>query len=127
MGQGSLRSSLFLAAIAVALSLITGPLGAQANGEITGQVLDVQGQPFPGVTVTLLQAGKKETREQVSDAEGNIRFKSLDSGVYIATVAKEGYASVTCAGLRIVGQARKLQITLLPADGGQPSTCRPAG
>lgn len=126
MGQGSLRLPLLLAVIVTALSVIDLPVAAQSNGDIKGQVLDAQGQPIPGVTVKLLQAGKGDSREQASDATGSFQFADLTSGVYIATVAQEGYSPVTCPGLRIVGVTRQLRITLTPAGGERQSSCRQA-
>lgn len=124
MGKGSrFGVPLLLAVIVTALSAVGLPLAAQ-TGEIQGQVQDAQGQPIPGVTVKLLQAGKGDPREQISDATGSFRFADLASGVYIATVAQEGYSPVTCAGLRIVGVTRQLRITLAPAGGEQQSSCQ---
>ncbi|HYU30811.1 MAG TPA: carboxypeptidase-like regulatory domain-containing protein [Thermoanaerobaculia bacterium] len=126
MVKGSFRVPFFLAAFAAALSVIGGPVAAQSTGDIKGHVQDGQGQAFAGVTAKLLQAGKAGSQERASDAEGNVHFDGLTSGVYIVTVAKEGYSPVTCPGLRIVGITRQLQITLMPAGGQQPSSCRQA-
>ncbi len=126
MVKGSLRFPLFLAACIAALSVIGGPAAAQVTGDIKGNVQDDKGQPFAGVTVKLLQAGKADSKEQASDASGNVHFEGLASGVYIATIAKEGYAPVTCPGLRIAGMTRQLQIKLMPAGGQEPSSCRAA-
>lgn len=114
-----------LAAMAVALLAVAGgPVSAQGTGEIMGHVQDAEGKALAGVTVKLLQAGKKESQEQASDAEGNFRFANLTGGVYIATVAMDGYAPVTCPGVRIVGVTRQLQVTLVAAGGEQGSSCR---
>jgi len=126
MVKGGFRLLPYLFAASVAaLPAITGPAAAQMTGDIKGHVQDGQGQAFAGVTVKLLQAGKAGSQEQASDPEGNVHFDGLTSGVYIATVAKEGYAPVTCPGMRIAGVTRQLQITLMPAGGQQPSSCRP--
>ena len=114
-----------LVAMAVALlAMAGGPVSAQGVGDIRGHVQDSEGKALAGVAVKLLQAGKKETQEQVSDAEGNFHFTGLAGGVYIATAAMEGYAPVTCPGVRIVGVTRQLQVTLLAAGGDQGSSCR---
>jgi hypothetical protein len=125
MGKGRFGFPL-LAATVAALSMIGGPAASQLSGDIKGHIRDAQGQALPGAAVKLLQAGKGEPREQVSDAEGNFHFEGLASGVYIATVALEGFAPVTCPGARVVGTTRELQVTLAPAGGEQASSCRPA-
>jgi uncharacterized surface anchored protein len=114
---------LFVLAVAL-LAAAGGPVSAQGAGDIKGHVQDAEGKALAGVAVKLLQAGKKETQEQASDAEGNFHFTGLAGGVYIATAAMEGYGPVTCPGVRIVGVTRQLQVTLVPAGGGQSSSCR---
>ena len=102
------------------------PAAAQDTGVITGHIQDGQGQSLEGVAVKLMRAGKPDVQEKTSDAGGNFQFGDLSGGVYIATLAKEGFAPVTCPGLRIVGLARQLQVTLAP-EGGEPgSSCKEA-
>ena len=126
MGKGRSRFPILLAVIVAALAVSGGPAAAQATGDIKGYVQDSQGQALSGVKVKLLQAGKSASREAATDAEGNFHFEALDGGVYIATIAMEGYAPVTCPGLRIVGVTRQLKITLVPSGGEQASSCRQA-
>ena len=110
--------------MAAGLAMAGGLVFAQEAGSIQGHIQDAEGKAMAGVAVKLLQAGKKETQEQASNAEGNFQFAGLAGGVYIATVAMEGYGSVTCPGVRIVGVSRQLQVTLVPAGGDQASSCR---
>lgn len=102
------------------------PAAAQDTGVITGHIQDAQGQSLEGVAVKLMRAGKPDVQEKASDAEGNFQFGDLSGGVYIATLAKEGFAPVTCPGLRIVGLTRQLQVTLAPAGGEPGSSCKAA-
>jgi len=93
------------------------------SAEVSGQVLDAEGKPLAGAAVTVLKAGEDTPKKQVSGADGSFKFDALHSGVYIAAVAMNGYASVTCRGIRLVaGQSRSLEIKLQPT-GGEPSTC----
>lgn len=124
MGKHRIGFTLLFTLAAAALALSGGPISAQSSGDIRGHIQDSEGKALAGVTVKLLQAGKKETQEKASDAEGNVHFTGLASGVYIATVAMEGYAPVTCPGVRIVGVTRQLQVILMPAGGEQTSSCR---
>jgi len=88
---------------------------AQATGAVSGQVQDAQGKPLPGIKVTLLHAGQSETREQTSDAEGKFTFADLTGGVYTTAVTSEGYAPVTCPGVRVRDLPRNVEMKLTPA------------
>ena len=122
-GKGRVGIALLVAMAVAALAVPGRPGFAQQAGDIMGHIQNAEGKALAGVAVKLLQAGKKETQDQVSDAEGNFHFTGLAGGVYIATAAMEGYAPVTCPGVRIVGVTRQLQVTLRPA-GGEQSSCR---
>lgn len=124
MSEGRFRFSL-LPMCLVALALLAGarPGAAQNDGDVRARVLDGQGSPLAGIQITLLKAGG-QSQQKAADAEGNVRFTGLAGGVYIATAAAEGYADVTCPGVRVVGQSRQLEIHLMPKDGTEPSTCK---
>lgn len=116
--------SVFL--VATLLAAIAGPACAAGDAEVDGVVQDAQGKPLPGVEVAMLKAGDdaKATHKKVSSADGGFKFDSLASGVYIASATLEGYAPITCRGIRLVaGQTRRLEIKLQPAGGEQPSSC----
>jgi hypothetical protein len=92
-------------------------------GEVDGVVLDAQGKPLAGAAVSMLKAGEEKPKSAVSGADGTFKFDALPSGVYIGAATMEGYAPVTCRGIRLyAGQSRRLEIRLLP-NGGEPSTC----
>lgn len=118
--EGRFRFSLLLVA---AVLCGARPGFAQAGGDVRAQVLDGQGGPLAGVQITLLKAGG-QSQQKASDAEGKVDFGGLAGGVYIVTVTPEGYAEVTCPGVRVVGQSRQLEIRLMPKDGTEPSTCK---
>jgi Carboxypeptidase regulatory-like domain len=118
---------LFVLLVAAILAAVAVPAFAAADGEVDGVVQDAQGKPQPGVEIALLKAGDQEGKKQVSGADGGFKFNALASGVYIASASLEGYAPVTCRGIRLVaGQTRRLEIKLQPAGGEQPSSCIPA-
>ncbi|HWN43589.1 MAG TPA: carboxypeptidase-like regulatory domain-containing protein, partial [Thermoanaerobaculia bacterium] len=102
-----------------------GPGAAQSNGDVRAQALDSQGSPIAGIQITLIKAGG-QSQQKAADAEGKVHFDGLAGGVYIATTAPEGYAEVTCPGVRVVGQSRQLEIRLMPKDGTEPSSCKVA-
>lgn len=121
--EGRFRFSLLPVALA-ALALLAGaPGAAQSNGDVLAQALDAQGSPLAGVQITLMKAGG-QSQQKAADAEGKVHFDGLAGGVYIATTAPDGYAAVTCPGVRVVGQSRQLEIRLMPKDGPEPSSCK---
>ena len=120
--EGRFRFPL-LALTALALLAGAGSGAAQNNGDVRAQALDGQGSPIAGVQITLMKAGG-QSQQKAADAEGKVHFDSLAGGVYIATTAPDGYAEVTCPGVRVVGQARQLEIRLMPVDGPEPSSCK---
>jgi hypothetical protein len=124
---------LFGAVIVVAAAMIPAvPRAAAAPhkeaalpGEVDGQVLDAQGKPMAGAAVTMLKAGDSKPKSLVSGADGSFKFDELAAGVYIGAAAMDGFAPVTCRGIRLVsGQTRRLEIKLMPT-GGDASTCNP--
>ena len=123
------RARFFLAACVV--FLCASPPARAQGGEISGRVLDAQGQPLKGVEVTLLHSGDKHPRQQASGEQGAFRFGELASGVYSVAAALNGYSEVTCPGFRLMtGLSRAFEIQMMPAGGGKSSTCKiaePAG
>lgn len=109
----------------LALAVLCGPgsVFGQSNGDVNAKILDGQGSPLAGVQITLLKAGG-QSQQKASDAEGKVGFGGLAGGVYIVTATPEGYAEVTCPGVRVVGQSRQLEIRLMPKDGPEPSSCK---
>jgi len=120
--EGRFRFPL-LALTTLALLAGAGSGAAQNNGNVRAQALDGQGSPLAGVQITLMKAGG-QSQQKAADAEGKVQFDGLAGGVYIVTAAPEGYASVTCPGVRVVGQERQLEIRLMPVDGPEPSSCK---
>lgn len=123
--EGRFRFPLCPAAL-VALALLAGAHAgaAQAKGDVRARALDAQGSPLAGIQITLIKAGGKDNQQKASDAEGSVLFSDLAGGVYIVTASPDGYATVTCPGVRVVGQSRQLEIRLMPKDGPEPSTCK---
>jgi hypothetical protein len=123
MGEGRFRFSLLTGMVIAAVTVALGSAMAQTAGEVKGRVQNAQGNALPGVAITLLHAGAKDTQQKATGADGDFEFTGL-AGVYIATAAFDGHAPVTCPGVRVIGQTRQLEIRLMPADGAEPSTCK---
>jgi len=70
-----------------ALSLMTSPTWAQ-TGTITGRVVDADGDPLPGVQVSLEnEDGSSAGMSTTSDANGTFRIPGVAAGTYTVTAA----------------------------------------
>jgi uncharacterized GH25 family protein len=76
-------------------ALSVGPLGGAATGaELSGKVLDAQGQPLPGATVALIQQGEP-VQTTWADANGAFAFTSVAAGAYQLRASLDGFGEVT--------------------------------
>ncbi|MEA2562011.1 MAG: hypothetical protein QOH06_3515 [Acidobacteriota bacterium] len=98
--------------VVVAVLLLTGPVAAQLQtGDLYGTVVGGDGQPLPGVTVTLEGPGSPSV--QVTDETGKFRFLGLYPGTYKLTAELQGFSTLEYPdiGIRIGGNTA-LEITL---------------
>lgn len=107
------QASIF--ALLALLALLAG--GAQAQletGNLFGTVTDQQGEPLPGVTITLTGIGAPQVR--ITNAEGQFRFLNLDPGTYALTAELEGFSTVEYPAVEIrVGRTTTVNVTMSPA------------
>lgn len=111
-------SSSWRRAVAVAVVLFLGAgaaaFGQVLTGNLYGTTTDAQGQPLPGVTVTVTGFGAP--RVQVTDAQGQFRFLSLDPGNYGLKAELDGFSTVEYPSVNIrVGRNTTLEIKLSAA------------
>ena len=77
------RYRLVLAAVLLGLCANVGTLQAQGlTGQIAGTITDPGGGVMPGVTVTLINAGTKASRDAITGADGQFVFPDLLAGTY---------------------------------------------
>jgi hypothetical protein len=83
-------------AVAVAFALTAGPAAAQTvpTGTISGKVVDEQGLPVPGVSVTAESPALQGTRSTTSSANGDFILPFLPAGEYTITFELTGFATV---------------------------------
>ncbi|HEX7281761.1 MAG TPA: carboxypeptidase-like regulatory domain-containing protein, partial [Vicinamibacterales bacterium] len=90
--------------LAVFASLVVFPLVARAQGSITGAVKDPSGAVLPGVTVEVASPALiEQTRQAVTDSNGNYRIVDLPPGTYSATYTLTGFKTVRREGILIQG------------------------
>jgi hypothetical protein len=68
-------------------------LPAQTGGTLQGSVLDDQGLPLPGATVTFTNVETGWTRSDVTDAQGHFRAAALPPGIYSIRADLSGFTS----------------------------------
>jgi len=87
------KSSCYVLALAIALSLVIFPGNAFAQGSgITGEVVDSSGAILPGVTVEASSPALiEQVRTAVTDGSGRYRFTDLRPGVYAVTFVLPGF------------------------------------
>ena len=92
---GPWRATLLLAAAV--------PLAAQTSGTIEGVVVDVQGFPVPGATVTV--GGEALIAPLGADTlvDGSYRFRALGRGSYDLTFQSPGFRTVVRDGVIVEG------------------------
>lgn len=93
------------------------PFAAQGLGgssAIHGQVVDDQGSPLPGVTMTLLSGTNPLV--QITDAQGRFRFVTLPPGSYMLKAELEGFSTQELPSVQVVsGGAVTLEMTMSSA------------
>ena len=97
------------------LALLAVGAGAQLQtGNLFGTVTDEQGEPLPGISLTLTGVGAP--RIQISNAAGQYRFLSLPPGSYELTAELEGFSTVEFPDVEIrVGRNTTVNVTMTPA------------
>ena len=85
-----MRTVTVLLALLAAAVLVPTSASAQ-EGAIAGRVLDVAGDPLPGVTVEVLGSAQGETWLEVTDREGRYRVDDLPPGAYAVWFTLPGF------------------------------------
>lgn len=74
---------------------------SRETGAITGKVLDEQGAPLPGVSLTLTGAALMGARATVTDANGDFRYPALPPGVYSVKAELAGFGTLLQENIRL--------------------------
>jgi hypothetical protein len=89
--------------------LLSAPLllaQSRETGAIDGSVLDKDGVPLPGVTVTVSGPSLMGTRSAVTDASGLFRFPALPPGVYAVRAELQGFKTYVQENIRLTTTVR---------------------
>jgi outer membrane receptor for ferrienterochelin and colicin len=103
-----------------ALALVLAPVWVAAQsttGTISGRVLDSQGLPIPGVTVTATSPALQGARETVTSENGDYILTLLPPGVYAVAFALPGFEpqrrTITLAPTQVVPLAVTLGVAAI--------------
>src|SRR5215203_3507010 len=110
MGRGSYqRLTIAMAALLLAMAV---PAFAQLQtGDLYGTVSDEQGQPLPGVTVTLTGVGAPQVQQ--TNETGDFRFLNLYPGSYGVKAELQGFSAIDYPDINVrLGGKADLRITL---------------
>ena len=90
-------------------------MGQIQTGTLLGTILGPDGQPMPGVTVTLTGGGAPQTT--TTDEQGKFRFPSLPPGTYTVEAQLEGFAPSKREGLVVnVGRSVDIDMPLMVTE-----------
>ncbi len=80
------KSGALAAILVLGLGCVLAPRAAAQMGSISGQILDINGKPWAGLTVRAVsdQGAKQEAK---TDNDGKYSIPNLRSGIYMVTVA----------------------------------------
>ena len=103
-----------LARLAVLCLLAAHPVSAQLqSGRIVGTILDAQRSGIPGATVVVTNVATNQSRNVVTDSQGNYVVTPLDPGIYNVSAEMQGFQTTVRNGLELtVGQAARVELVL---------------
>ncbi len=86
-------------------------------GSLDGMVSDSQGEPLPGVVLTITSPVLVGERIQVTNAAGRYRFLGLPPGNYALTAELEGFVTVERPNITVrLGQPTVVNVTMTLAS-----------
>ena len=100
----------FIVLLALALLAIPVVADGPETGVITGKVIDAQGGPLPGVTVTA--TGDRGAKSAITDTDGSYRFALLIPGDYLVKAELDGFTAAEGAASVSAGQKADVQLTM---------------
>lgn len=105
-----------IVAVAALLLLVAGgaAFAQLQTGNLYGTVVDEQGSPLPGVTVTV--TGNGAPLVQVTDAQGKFHFVNLSPSSYQLKAELEGFSTIEYPAVAInIGRNTTIEVTLSSA------------
>lgn len=108
------RRSWFGIVGALALAIATPVLAQLDTGIIQGKVESANGEAMPGILIFISSDAMLETRNGVTDAEGNFAFYDLGAGEYELQTTVAGFVADVTTVTIANGEHAEITITLQP-------------
>lgn len=103
------RISAFVVIFALAATALAA--AQETTGTITGRIVDSQGLPVPGVTVTA--TGPQGARSVVTDADGRYNIPFATPGAYDVRAELQGFKTAQQKGINVsLGQTATVNLTM---------------
>lgn len=107
----------------LALLAVESAWAVEVTGQIRGQVVDADGLPIPGVTVTVTSPNYQGGATSTSNEDGAFRFPALPPGEYKVEAQKAGFLPYRATGLLVTaGGTATLEVGLKLAVQGEELT-----
>ena len=71
------------------------------TGSIVGTVVDPQGLPVEGASVTLTNQGTNYLYHAVTGSNGGYQFRSIGDGMYLVSASKEGFKNAAVQNIKL--------------------------
>src|SRR4029450_3119651 len=89
-----MRKTVVVLVCLLGLSIVPEVTAQSGNGTLRGRVLDEQGAPMPGVTVTTSSPQALTPVVAVTDGNGEYRLANLPPGTYTLKVELTGFSTI---------------------------------
>jgi tetratricopeptide (TPR) repeat protein len=116
-----MRTTLIRGALAFVVLLAMSVAPALAQSVVRGKVVDGQGKPVDGATITFEQQGTNAKRDTKTDKKGEFLQIGLASGTWKITANKQGVGTASSQGQVSQGRPVELTLTLAPAGAAGPA------
>src|ERR1044071_7110669 len=112
-----MRTRWTLLLLAVALLAVV-PAFAQTTGRIDGRVLDNNGDPLTGVSVTATSPNLQGARTGVTEADGRFRMLALPPGEYMLKADLDGFNDLEVPSVNVsLDRTVSLELQMSPVFG----------
>jgi len=113
--EGKLRKTLLMTGliISICLLMVSGVYAQRLTGSLNGKVIDADGNPLPGVMITITSPALLGARDFITPDTGSFRFPALPPGTYSMTSVLDGFKTVNRSGIIIsVGKTVTINTTM---------------
>src|SRR5687767_3638264 len=100
MTSATIRRTLTIAVIAVALAIVAVPASAQ-TGQVKGKVVDAKGEPVDGAVITILNQQTNRSLETKTKKNGEYIQVGLAPGKYRLTASKNSLSDTVDVDIRL--------------------------